>query len=104
MSDIVLVAGNTAPSISGVITDINGAVVPLTGATVKFQMRLLYERRFAVDATAVIVNATTGSVRYDWAAADLANAGEYQSQWQTTNSGGTIQTTTPANTITVRSD
>ena len=102
MSDITFVASDTGPSVSGTIIDSTNAPVNLTGATVKFQMRLLYERRFAVDAVAIIVNAAAGTVRYDWMAGDLALAGEYQSQWQVTYPGGVRETTDPPNTITIR--
>lgn len=102
MSDITFVQGDTAPSISGTLTDADGSPLDLTLADVKFQMRLLDDRRFMVDATATIVGADAGTVRYDWAAGDLDTPGEYQAQWQITFSDNSIQTTTPANTITVR--
>ena len=101
MSDINLVASDTAPSIVGTLTNVDGTAFDLTGATVRFQMRLLTDLRFTVDASAVITNAAGGLVRYDWAAGNLATPGDYEARWKITFSGGTVEHTVPANTITV---
>lgn len=100
MSDITVVSSDTAPSIFGTLSDTNGAI-NLTGASVKFQMRPATDRRFTVDAAATIVTPLTGSVRYDWAAGDLATPGDYVMRWQVTLIGGAVQHTDPENTITV---
>jgi predicted deacylase len=100
MSDLTFVAADTAPSVFGVLR-VNGVVLNLTGATVKFQMRLADDRRFTVNADAAIVTPTAGSVRYDWDAGDLATAGEYISRWQVTFGDGSIQHSEPENTITI---
>lgn len=105
MADVEFVAGDSGPSLSGTLTDPRtGLPINLTGAAVTFQMRLADDRRFTVSATAAIVSPTAGTVRYDWAAGDLRTPGDYQCQWRITFSGGSIQTTDPANTITVRAD
>ncbi len=94
--------GDTAPAITGAITHQNdNSALDLTGASVKFQMRKADDRRFTVNATASVINASTGSVGYDWAPNDLATPGDYLVQWEITFSGGRIQTTSQ-NTITVR--
>ena len=104
MADVEFVRGDNGPSLNGTLTDQTGAPVDLTSASVLFQMRLTDDRRFTVNSTAVIVNATAGTVRYDWAAGQLDIAGDYEAQWQVTFPGGSVQTTDPANTITVRNE
>jgi len=64
----------------------DGSVVDLTGAAVKFHMGTV------IDTAAVITDATRGSVRYDWLAADTATAGSYRAEFQVTFSDGGIET------------
>ena len=104
MADVEFVRGDSGPSLNGTLTDQTGAPVDLTGASVKFQMRLADDRRFTVNATAAIVSPTAGTVRYDWVPGQLDIAGDYEAQWQITFLGGVIQTTDPANTITIRTE
>lgn len=100
MSDLTFVAGDDAPSIFGTLA-VNSVVVDLTGASVRFQMRLVTDRRFSVDAAAAIVAPTEGTVRYDWVDGDLTTPGEYVSRWQVTFPDTTVQHSEPENTITV---
>jgi hypothetical protein len=101
MSDLEFTIGDTAPSVFGVLAFADGTPIDLTDATVRFQMRLIVERRFLVDAVATIVTADAGEVRYDWETGDLDTDGEYVSRWQITYDDGRQQRTIPANTITV---
>ena len=102
MSDLTYVVGDTAPSIFGTLTDTaTGQPYDLTSAAVRFQMRLAIDRRFSVDAPATIVNAATGSVRYDWADDDLLEAGAFVSRWLIIFTDNSDEHTLPANTITV---
>lgn len=101
MADVTFVAGDSGPSLSGTLTDSTGAPINLSTASVKFQMRLASDRRFTVNDDAVVVSGAAGTVRYDWAAGDLAVPGDYLSRWQITFSGGSIQHSEPENTITV---
>lgn len=101
MTDISFVAGDTQPSLYGTLT-ISGVAVNLAAATsVRFQMRQTIDRRFAVDAMATIVTPGTGAVRYDWAAGDLATAGQYVGRWEVHWSDDTIQHSDPTNGIVV---
>jgi hypothetical protein len=103
MSDLTLVQGDSAPTIFGTVLKPDGTAKDLSSVTeVKFQMRKADDRRYTVDAEAEVVDAATGRVSYDWEANDLSVAGEYIGQWQLTFADGKVQTTTPANTITVR--
>ena len=103
MADVEFVSNDTAPSISGSLTDSTGAPINLSAAltTVRFQMRLTAESRFAVDAAATITDAPNGNVRYDFVAGDLASAGDYVARWQITWADGQTQHSDPANTITI---
>ena len=95
-----VISSDTAPSVYGALTNSAG-VIDLTDASVRFQMRLVNDRRFAVDAAASIVSPTAGTVRYDWVEGDLATPGDYVSRWQITFADLTVQHTEPENTITV---
>ncbi len=103
MSDLSFVASDDQPAIFGTLA-VNGEVLDLTTATsVSFQMRSAIDRRYSVDAPAVIVTANLGAVRYDWAVGDLSAPGDYVMRWQINWNDGSIQHTEPENTITVDS-
>jgi len=109
MSEVTFVQGDTAPPVKATLKQKNDAgslvALNLTAigiASIKFQMRRPDDKRYTVNATADIVDATNGKVSYDWAANDLDVPGEYVGQWELTFLDGSIQTTDPLNTITVR--
>jgi hypothetical protein len=88
---IVHYLNNRQPPLTGqILTD--GVPVNLTGATVKLQMRAVNSATLKVDAAAVVDVAATGSVHYDWAAADVDTAGYYVAWWRVT-AGGTFEDT-----------
>lgn len=101
---LTFVQGDTAPDISAIIheEDAPSSVVDLTNATVRFQMRRQDDHRYTVNASATVVDAQAGTVRYSWGANDLAVPGTYVVQWEVTYLGGRVQTTSPEVTITVR--
>ena len=101
----IFVQGNTKPDITAILhdQDDDSAVVDLTDASVKFQMRQKDNRRFVVDAPATIVgDPTTGTVSYSWGPNDLNTPGLYESQWEVTYGDGKVQTTAHYNLIEVR--
>jgi hypothetical protein len=84
--------GNRNPSITETIKNDDGSAHDLTGQTVKFRMRPVGSATLKVDAAATVVSAAAGTVRYDWAAADVDTAGQYLVWWQvTTTAGGNTQ-------------
>ena len=92
MADFTIKANDTSPNIQATLKDATGAAVDITGAAVKFQMRAKTGTTFKVDATATIINAVGGIVRYTFLAADTNTPGPYYAQWQVTFAGGTIET------------
>lgn len=102
MSQPVLVQGDTNPPIRATITDQDGAVVNLTGSTVKFQFRKENDKVFTVNAAATLLDSTAGRVQYLLGTNDLAVPGEYLVQWEVTFASGRIQTTAVPNPVTVR--
>lgn len=101
MSDLSFVQGDQAPSITGNLTHADGTVFNLTDTTVRFQMRLSIDRRWSVNASATIVDAATGRVRYDWQPGDLDEAGDYSARWLITFLDNSGEHTNPINSITV---
>lgn len=102
MSDITIPSGDTAPSITGLITRAAGGPLNLSAAdAVHFIMRLLTDRRMIVDGEANVPDAANGAVSYDWQPGDLQTAGDYGVRWRIFWADGTVQDTTPENTLTV---
>lgn len=98
---VTLVAGDSSPSIFGTLTNLPDS--GLTGATVRFQMRLTGSGALSLDEEATVVDAATGEVRFDWDPEGpvVPAAGSYVSRWQITFADESIQHTEPENTITV---
>ena len=85
--------GDTVPAIEVLLKDAYGAPVNVTGATIVFSMRVKPAGTVKVNgATAAIVTAGLGRVRYAWVAANTDTADEYEGEFQVTFSNGAIQT------------
>lgn len=103
MSDIELVQGDFGLPIKGQILKVDNTPRPLdTADEVRFQMRKVDDKRYTIDAIATVTSETEGRVEYELAEKDLSVPGEYIAQWQVSYVDGSEQTTTPANTVTVR--
>lgn len=98
---LTLVQNDSAPSVFGHLTDSDGTDINLTGCTVRFQMRESIDNRFQVNAVAVVVDAPTGSVRYDWQAGDLSLVGTFDVRWLITFADSSTEHTDPADSIIV---
>jgi hypothetical protein len=84
--------GNTSPSLFGTFL-VDDVPFDLTGSTVTFRMRPERSAVLKVNALAAIVNALTGSVRYDWTALDVDTAGEFSGWFHALLPGGKTQDT-----------
>lgn len=100
---LVLVQGDTAPTLTGVITDdATGEPLDLTDCTVYFQMRQENDRRFTVNGSCTVTSALDGEVEYTLGANDLNTPGTYQTQFEVHYGDGKVQTTWNTNAVTVR--
>lgn len=82
--------GDSSPSL---IYALDPASVVLTGATVRFNMRLSGGATKVSRAAAVIVTATgTPTVQYNWQAVDTDTAGTYEAEFEVTYAGGAVET------------
>ena len=89
------ITGDTGPDLTGTIHALGDAtdVETLTGATVRFQMRKDNDKSYRVNGSATIINATSGTVRYQWSVNDLNLKGSYKGRWEVTYPGGRVVTT-----------
>lgn len=83
---------DTAPSFAATLKDSAGAVINLTGAAALFLMRDPRARTLKVSGAMVVVDASAGKVRYDWAVGDTDRAAVYQVEVQVTFSDATVET------------
>jgi hypothetical protein len=93
---------DTRPAITANLTDANDAAVNLTGATVKFNMRVDPAGTVKVElGTSVIENSEAGQVSYSWSSTDTNTADDYEAEFQVTFAGGAVQTFPGRNWIAV---
>ena len=80
--DFVIGKGALLPVVPGTFTA-NGAVVDLSAATVRFQMRKTGGGE-KVDAAATILSGTDGTVQYAWTGTDTNTPGWYEGVFEAT--------------------
>ena len=83
---------DTSPALLATLQDADGIAVDITGAAIRFHMRQIGSAAVEVDAAAVIVTPLQGIVRYDWLAADTAEIGSYQAEFEVTYADASIET------------
>lgn len=79
--------GDRLPPLDVTLEDADGNAAALTGATVRFLMRLRKGGELKVDAAATIVSVPLGQVRYEFLGADVDTAGLYVAEFETTIAG-----------------
>jgi len=75
MTTFYIKQNDTRPSLYAQLLQ-DGSPVDLTDATVKFHMGDV------VNAPAVITDAASGNVRYDWQVGDTANSGTFYAEFE----------------------
>jgi len=83
---------DTSPAIQAVLKDGSDNVVNLTGTTVNFHMRKIGATTAKVDGSAIISDATGGTVYYNWSTGDTDTLGSYEAEFEVTYIGGEIET------------
>lgn len=92
MSTFVIKRGDTLPYITATLLE-GVADVDLTGATVNFVMKRAATGcapAIVLRKPVLVLNALTGSVRYEWAAGDTAAAGQYRGEFEISIGGRVV--------------
>jgi hypothetical protein len=92
VADFTLKAHDRLPSIRATLSTDNVPVDLTTATGVKFIMKSATGTGVKVNATAAIVDFSSGIVQYDWIAVDTDTPGSYLGEWQVTWSTGKPQT------------
>lgn len=82
---------DTLPSVEAELLNADNSVINLTGCTVRFLLATA-PGETPKGGAAVITSALQGKVRYDWAASDTAEVGEFLGEFQITFGDGRILT------------
>lgn len=101
MTKFRIKSGDTKPYIQAVLTDSDGTVIDLTGATAKFN---LGDSTFAsyFTGTATITDESAGELEYRWdGTTDNNTPGTYYGEFEITYSDSKIQTFPADNTLIV---
>jgi hypothetical protein len=92
-ADFVIRQGDTAPRLTGTLTDGNGDPVVVTGSDVLLHLHGLTVENDLILTGAVDEDAVDDNgVYYDWEPEDTEEAGYYSGEWQVTFVNGQIQT------------
>ena len=84
---------DTRQYLARTLTNADGTVIDLTSASVAFNMRLRGSDTLKIDGgVVVVVLASAGTVRYEWATADLDTAGYYEGEFEVTFGDSTVIT------------
>lgn len=96
MADFEIKEGDTSPAIKYQLQDEDGNPVDLSGANVRFMMRLGSADTLKIDTSesgaVAVTDAAGGIVEYAWQVDDTDAAGTYQAEWEVTYSDGSVET------------
>jgi lysophospholipase L1-like esterase len=87
---VQLKRNDTKDTISYTVTNLDGSVVNLTGASIKFVMGK--NKTLITNATATIVSAAAGTVSYTLTESDTLVAGTFNAEFEVTFSDGKVKT------------
>ena len=105
MSTFSIKRNDTSPIIRRILKDADGAIIDVTGATVRFHMNEL-DGTNVVDGLATINTGTAGDVQYSWIAADTATDGTFNCEWEITFADTRVETVPNSghDTVTITED
>ncbi len=85
---------DTEPALQVDLTDAEDDAVILTGATIKFFMRIEPQSTVKINGSAAtVIDADAGRVQYQWASAgDTDDQDDFEAEFEVTYAGGGIQT------------
>ena len=88
--ETIVKQGDLFPDVFTTVRDENGAVVDVTGCTVKFFMRNARSpTTYKVDnATGAVDNGPQGKIKYTWAGTDTDTPATYEAEWKVTPPAG----------------
>ena len=92
MSDFYIKQNDTSPAIKVTCRDSDNNPIVVTGATVRFHMRLKSDGTVKVDDAGSVISGTDGTIQYAWSAGDTDTAGLYEAEFELTYTDTTIET------------
>jgi hypothetical protein len=93
MTDTAYLKQNdTSPALDAILTDANGAVVNVTGSSVRFHMLKIGASALKINAPASVIDGEAGHVRYNLQVGDTDTPGTYKAEYQVTFPDGSIET------------
>lgn len=87
MTALFLKKGDRLPILTATLKGSDGSALDLTGATVKFQMRLRDSDTLKVNAACTVTDAEGGVVEYAWGTTDTNTSGKYLCEFEVTING-----------------
>lgn len=83
---------DTSPTLDAILTDADGNVVDVTGASVQFHMQKIGAATLKIDSAASVIDGAAGHVRYTLQAGDTDTPGSYKAEYEVTFLDGSIET------------